>query len=607
MAQIAASDAMMKVLVDWGVKNIYGLPGGSFDSTMNAIYNFRDQIKYIGVRHEEVGALAAVAEGKLTGKIGVTFGSAGPGAAHLLNGLYDAKTDRIPTLALVAQVPSSVINTDMFQEIDEKPMFDDVAVYNRVVMTAEQLPFVVDAAIRAAYENQGVAVVIIPKDFGWAKIEDDYQSSANSYVHPEWDKPARDEDITKALDLIAGAERPIFYVGRGAAGVSDELVELAHTLKMPIVSSYLSKGNINEFEEAYMLSTGRVSSKPGVDAARAADLVVYLGTNYEFPSFDPNATFIDVNLRPSVIGARHDLSLGILADAKSVVRQLLEQAKNRNDALSDRRVGWWDAALENRKQWRDWLASRENDESTPIRFEPIYAELNKVADPDAIFGVDVGNVNIAVARYLNLYGGRRQVTSPLYATMGFGLPAGIAAKLAYPEREVWTLSGDGGMAMVVPDIITMKRYNLPVINVVFTNSSLGYIEAEQDDTHQPHSGVDLSPVDFAKVAEGFGVKGYTVHSPEEWRQVLAEVKGTQEPVLIDVKITNDRQLPVEAFPHNASDRDDFDEFRKEYGAEALEAFADILGRHVPDNADVDNDAANSDGAFADRDNLKTGE
>lgn len=580
MSTIAASDAMMKVLVDWGVENIYGLPGGSFDSTMNAIHNFRDQIRYVGVRHEEVGALAAVAEAKLTGKIAVTFGSAGPGAAHLLNALYDAKTDRVPVLALVAQVASSAMNMDSFQELDENPMFQDVSVYDRVVMTAEQLPAVVDRAIRTAYEQQGVAVVIIPKDFGWTQIPDVYESSANAYHQAQWEAPARDEDIDRLLELINAAERPVLYFGRGMAGAEEDLVALSELLKVPLVSSYLAKGIVDEKLPQYMLSTGRVSSKPGVDVARAADLVVFTATNYEFPSFAKDASFVDINLRPSLIGSRHHVELGIRADAKLVVKELLARARAQSVEISAGRQAWWRAALEDKAQWRAWLDAREQDRSTPIQFEPVYAEINKVADPDAVFGVDVGNVNIAVARLLNLHGGRRQVTSPLYATMGFGLPAGIAAALRYPDKEIWTLSGDGGMAMVVPDLVTMAHHHLPVINVVFSNNSLGFIEAEQDDTHQPHSGVALDPVDFAKVAEGFGVKGYTVRTQEDLVSTLADVKGTKEPVLIDVKITNDRLLPVERFPHSRSDREDLDEFIAHYNAQDLEPFGEILERHL---------------------------
>lgn len=582
MSKINASNAMLKVLTEWGVDTIYGLPGGSFDSTMNAIHDYRDKIRYIGVRHEEVGSLAAVAEAKLTGKIGVAFGSAGPGAAHLLNGLYDAKIDHIPMLALVAQVPTSMMNTDFFQELDEHPMFDDVSVYNRTVMTAEQLPQVVDTAIRTAYAKKGVAVVILPKDFGWTPIEDNYVSSADAFRAPGWYRSAHDEDIDRALDLIEAAERPVIFFGRGAKGAGAELYGLSELLGTPLLSSYLAKGIVDDGEPGYMLSTGRLATKPGVDIGHTADLIVFVGSNYEIGGFmfNPQAKFIDVNLDSAAIGARHAVELGIQADAPTFLRQLFERARGRK--ITNNHASWLAAAKQDKAGWDAWVSSKQSDTREPVRFEPLYAELNKAAAPNAVFGIDVGNVNVATARFLHLGPDQKYVTSPLYATMGFGIPAGIAAALKFPDRQIWTLSGDGGAAMVIHDLVTQATYKLPVINVVFTNKSLGYIEAEQDDTGMPHSGIDLADVDFAKVAEGFGVKGYTVRTIDQWRTVLAEVKNTTEPVLIDVKITNDRILPVEAYPLRRTDRPDFDQFVALYEAQDLVPFAEIAGQHGVD-------------------------
>ncbi|MCT2980041.1 pyruvate oxidase [Propionibacterium freudenreichii] len=573
MTKVNASNAMLQVLKDWGVDTIYGLPGGSFDSTMNAIHDFRDDIRYIGVRHEEVGALAAVAEAKLTGKIAVTFGSAGPGAAHLLNGLYDAKTDNIPVLALIGQVPTAMMNTDFFQELNENPMFADVSVYARTVTTAEQLPQVVDTAIRTAYSKRGVAVVIIPKDLGWAPIEDNYVSSANAFTPADWNLAARDADVARALDLINEAQRPILYYGQGAKGAGDEIRALSELLGLPMVSTYLGKGIVADDDPGYMLPTGRVAGKPGVDVGKTADLVLFAGSNYEFGGhmFSPTATFIDVNLETSVIGARHAAALGVRADAPTFLRQLLELARQQGDARNDH-ADWLAAAKQDKAEWTTWVDAKAADDREPIRIEPIYAEINKHAKPDAIFGIDVGNVNISSGRFLKLGGDKRMVTSPLYATMGFGLPAGIAAALKYQGRQIWTLSGDGGFAMVVQDLATQAAHNLPVINIVFTNKSLGYIEAEQDDTRQPHSGVALTDVDFAKVAEAFGVKGYTVRTLAELRRVLDEVSDTKVPVVIDIKVTNDRMLPVEAYPVNRADRPDFDDFAAHYEATPLRPF-----------------------------------
>ncbi len=376
------------------------------------------------------------------------------------------------------------------------------------------------------------------------------------------------------------------YFGRGVAGVANELRELAQLLKLPMPATYLAKGILEGDEDFYMLSTGHVATKPGVDVARAADFVLFAGTNFEFPMFSKDATFVDVNLRPSTIGARHETKLGIIADVPTFLRQLIAAAKKRygNDGSGYATRGinhdaWYEAAVEDKQQWEAWLAQRAERTTGTIGFEYTYKLINEIAADNAVFGVDVGNVNIAVARLLDLNKDRRQVTSPLYATMGFGMPASIAAALEYKDREVWSLSGEGALAMVVPDLVTQAEHQLPVMNLVFTNKSLGFIEAEQDDTHQPHSGIDLVDVDFAKVAKGFGVTGFTVNTAENLEETLKKAQAvTREgkPVLVDIKISNDRLLPVEQFPHCRSGHHeviaDFDESVAHFEAEDLEPF-----------------------------------
>lgn len=260
---IKSGIAMVKVLESWGVDHLYGIPGGSFNSTMDALFNQRDSIKYIQVRHEETGAIAAAADAKLTGKLGVTFGSAGPGATHLFNGLYDAKMDHVPVLALIGQVAAPAMNTDFFQELNENPMFADVAVYNRTVMTAAQLPHVVDQAIRHAYKESGVAVVTIPVDLGWVDIPDTYESTAGNYRKPNYEPAVA--DIDAAIKLLDAAKRPVMYVGQGIRGASDEAQKVAELYSLPIVSTVLAKGLIPDDNPAYMGTAARVATKPGND------------------------------------------------------------------------------------------------------------------------------------------------------------------------------------------------------------------------------------------------------------------------------------------------------------------------------------------------------
>ena len=573
--KINAADAMLKVMADWGIDHIFGLPGGSFDSTMNALHNQKAIMRYIQVRHEEVGALAASGEAKATGKIAATFGSAGPGAVHLLNGLYDAKYDHVPVLALVGQVATGVMNTDYFQEMNENPMFADVAVYNRTVMTAEQLPLVVDQAIQQAYKNSGVAVVTIPTDLGWQPIEDHFEATANLFQMGNYPEP-RSTDIQQTLQLIKEAKQPIIYFGQGAKAAGDELVALSDKLSIPMMSSALSKGIVADENPAYMVSAGRVATKPGVDLAEAADLILFVGSNYEFGQyfFKPDAKFIQIDIDPTKLGHRHHVDVGILADAKTALAALLEAS----EPVSEK-TAFYRAAVANKANWDQWTASFEDDPQTPLRVEPVFKEINQMATNDAIFNLDVGNVTIDGVRFLKMKPGQKTTISAWYATMGAALPAAIGTQAAFPNRQVWSISGDGGFTMVMQDLITQVKYQMPIINVVLSNDSFGFIEAEQDDKGQPHSGVAIQGADYGATATALGAQGFTVRTLDELKAAFAAAQKRQGPVVIDVKIANERPLPVEqlVIDDQTQDPKAVAQFVEKYRAQGLKPFRTFLG------------------------------
>ncbi|WP_436666653.1 pyruvate oxidase [Latilactobacillus sakei] len=573
--KINAADAMLKVMADWGIDHIFGLPGGSFDSTMNALHNQKAIMRYIQVRHEEVGALAASGEAKATGKIAATFGSAGPGAVHLLNGLYDAKYDHVPVLALVGQVATGVMNTDYFQEMNENPMFADVAVYNRTVMTAEQLPLVVDQAIQQAYKNSGVAVVTIPTDLGWQPIEDNFEATANLFQMGNYPEP-RSTDIQETLQLIKEAKQPIIYFGQGAKAAGDELVALSDKLSIPMMSSALSKGIVADENPAYMVSAGRVATKPGVDLAEAADLILFVGSNYEFGQyfFKPDAKFIQIDIDPTKLGHRHHVDVGILADAKTALAALLEAS----EPVSEK-TAFYRAAVANKANWDQWTASFEDDPQTPLRVEPVFKEINQMATNDAIFNLDVGNVTIDGVRFLKMKPGQKTTISAWYATMGAALPAAIGTQAAFPDRQVWSISGDGGFTMVMQDLITQVKYQMPIINVVLSNDSFGFIEAEQDDKGQPHSGVAIQGADYGATATALGAQGFTVRTLDELKAAFAAAQKRQGPVVIDVKIANERPLPVEqlVIDDQTQDPEAVAQFIEKYRAQGLKPFRTFLG------------------------------
>jgi pyruvate oxidase len=569
---IKSGIAMARVLEDWGVDHLYGIPGGSFNSSMDAFFNERAKIKYIQVRHEEVGALAAAADAKVTGKLGVAFGSAGPGATHLFNGLYDAKMDHVPVLALIGQVATDTMNSDYFQEMNENPMFADVAVYNRTVMTAKQLPSVVDQAIRHAYKEKGVAVVTIPVDLGWQDIPDTFESTAANYrVNlPQPD----DKDLDEILRLVEQAKQPMIYIGQGARGASEEVQKFAEMYNLPIASSALAKGIIPDLNPAYLASAGRVATKPAVEALAVADLILFMGSDFPFAGyfFNPAAKFVQVDIDSSKFGKRHHVDLAVLADVKATLAGLI--AKGSAQPTNK----WYQANLDNNKNWHDWINKMAQSTKTPLRVEPIYKEINRIAKKDAAFLIDVGNVTIDSLRFLEMNPKQSFTTSGWFATMGYALPGGIAAQLSYPERQVFTISGDGGFTMVAQDLVTMAKYHLPVINVVLSNDSFGFIKAEQDDTKQSHYGVDIASVDFAKVAEGYGVKGFKVTNHDELVAAFDYAKTATEPVVIDVKIADERPIPVEQLkldPEKFEQRE-IDEFNHVYDSYDLVPLSQYL-------------------------------
>lgn len=540
MAKINAGVAMVNVLEAWGIDHIYGIPGGSFNSTMDALYHEREAVKYVQVRHEEAGALAAAADAKLTGKVGAVFGSAGPGASHLINGLYDAQMDHVPVLALLGQVASTAMNYNAFQELNENPMFADVSVYNRTVMTPESLPHVIDEAIKAAYQQKGVAVVTIPVDFGFEEIEEAEIATAKNHktgvVFPD------ETDLKAALPLIEAAHQPVLYIGQGVRGNFDTIKAFSEHFSMPVAASVLAKGIVPDLYENFLGFAARVATKPANEALADADLIVFVGSDFPFGRnfFNPSAKFIQVDIDAAKFGRRHNVDQSVLGDGATALRRWVELGTARPaDA-------WLKANQENIRNWHAWRKSFYNDESTPLRAEPIFKEINRIAEQDAVYVADVGNVTLNAIRHLEMNGEQQFTTSGWFATMGNGVPGGIAAQLTYPDKQVFTFSGDGGFAMQMQDVITQVKYKLPIINVVFSNDAFGFIEAEQEDTEQQKFGVFLEGADFGKVGEALGADGFTITEYSQLEPAFTAAKASKRPVVIDVKIKDERPLPVEA-------------------------------------------------------------
>ena len=572
--KITASAAMLNVLKTWGVDTIYGIPSGTLSSLMDALAEDKD-IRFLQVRHEETGALAAVMQAKFGGSIGVAVGSGGPGATHLINGVYDAAMDNTPFLAILGSRPNNELNMDAFQELNQNPMYNGIAVYNKRVAYAEQLPKVIDEACRAAVSKKGPAVVEIPVNFGFQEIDENSYYGSGSYER-SFIAPALNEvEIDKAVEILNNAERPVIYAGFGGVGAGDVITELSRKIKAPIITT---GKNFEAFEWNYEGLTGsayRVGWKPANEVVFEADTVLFLGSNFPFAevyeAFKNTEKFIQVDIDPYKLGKRHALDASILGDAGQAAKAILDKV---NPVES---TPWWRANVKNNQNWRDYMNKLEGKTEGPLQLYQVYNAINKYADEDAIYSIDVGNSTQTSTRHLHMTPKNMWRTSPLFATMGIALPGGIAAKKDNPDRQVWNIMGDGAFNMCYPDVITNVQYNLPVIIVVFSNAEYAFIKNKYEDTNKHLFGVDFPNADYAKIAEAQGAVGFTVNRIEDINAVVAEaVKLNKEgkTVVIDARITQHRPLPVEVLELDPKQHSEeaIKAFKEKYEAEELVPF-----------------------------------
>ncbi|MDI6666778.1 pyruvate oxidase [Leuconostoc falkenbergense] len=597
--KISAGLAALKVMSGWGVHTMYGIPSGTLSGLMNAMGDPENKIKFLQVKHEEVGAMAAVMQWKFGGKLGVAVGSGGPGATHLINGLYDAAMDNIPVLAILGSKPVRELNMDSFQELNQNPMYDNIAVYNRRVATAEQLPHLVDDAIRTAIAKRGVAVLEVPADFGFTEIDADSLYSTPLYssglTYKEYKSaPVDESDITAAVDILNQAKRPVIYAGIGTMGHGSAVQALSRKMKAPIITTGKNFETFDWDFEGFTGSTFRVGWKPANEAILEADTVLFVGTNFPFSevegTFRNVNKFIQVDNNPAMLGKRHQNDVAILGDAGEAIESILAKVSPVNDSP------WWQANVANVKNWRDYMNKLEQKTEGDLQAYQVYNAINKYAADDAIFSIDVGNVTQMSVRHLHMTDKNMWRTSPLFATMGIGLPGGIGAKNTYPDRQVWNLMGDGAFSMTYPDVVTNVRYKLPVINVVFTNTEYGFIKNKYEDTNTYNFGVDFTDVDYAKIAEAQGAVGLTVSRIEDIDRVMKEALDYYNQgrvVVVDAKITKDRPIPVETLKldTNLYSESVVEAYKEKYEAQDLVPFREYLeaqgmtSRYIKDNND----------------------
>ncbi len=531
------SEVFVDTLVAAGVKRVYGLAGDSLNGITDAIRKNK-QIAWMHVRHEEAAAFAAGAESHLTGEIAVCAGSCGPGNLHLINGLYDCHRSRVPVLAIAAQVPSQEIGSGYFQETDPQHLFKDCSDYCEMVSQEDQMPRVLGIAMRTAIARRGVAVVVVPGDV----LQRECSSPAlalgilqsASVVCPSA------AELEQAAAFLNQAQKVTVLGGAGCEGAHDELVALAAKLKAPVVHAMRGKAFIEHDNPYDVGMTGLLGFSSGYHAMMNCDALLMLGTDFPYPQFFPKkAKIIQVDVRGEQIGRRTPVDLGLIGKVKHTLDSLLPRLQEKRDrAYLDICLQHYQAA----RKGLDDLATGEPGR-TPIHPQFVAKVVDELAADDAVFTCDVGTPTIWAARYLHMNGRRRLLGSFVHGSMANALPQAIGVQAAFPRRQVISLSGDGGLAMLLGELLTLRQLKLPVKLVVFNNSSLGFVELEMKAAGILDFATDLVNPDFARLAESAGILGLRVEKPEELRPALVQALGYDGPALVEV-IVNRQELSM---------------------------------------------------------------
>jgi pyruvate dehydrogenase (quinone) len=521
------ADFMAEALQQAGVKRIYGVVGDSLNGFTDSLRRLGG-IDWIHMRHEEAGAFAAGAEAHLTGELAVCAGSCGPGNLHLINGLFDCHRSRVPVLAIAAHIPSSEIGIDYFQATHPETLFKDCSHYVELVSHADQLPQILERALRTAVARRGVAVVVIPGDVALQALDAKV---------PAWLLPAlpvvrpSDADLDRLASVLNESKRITLLTGAGCAHAHDEVVALAKHLKAPVVHALRGKEYI-EYDNPYDVGmTGLIGFASGYLALKSCDTLVMLGTDFPYRQFYPEgARVVQVDLRAEALGNRCPLELGLLGDVKETLQALMPRLVEHTDTR------YLDGALTDYQKARAGLDSLADSKPDSDIIHPQYVTrlVSELASEDAIFTCDVGTPTAWAARYLKMNGRRRLLGSFNHGSMANALLQAIGAQATYPDRQVISLSGDGGFTMMMGDFITLTQIGLPVKLVVLNNGTLGFVELEMKAGGFLDTGCELKNPNFALMAEAMGVKGIRVEKPQDLPAALKTALIHRGPVLVDV-------------------------------------------------------------------------
>jgi pyruvate dehydrogenase (quinone)/pyruvate oxidase len=532
-----AADVLIDTIRDWGVEVIFGLPGDGINGLMEALRKRQDSIRFVHVRHEEAAAFMACGYAKVTGKLGVCLATSGPGGVHLLNGLYDAKLDGQPVLAITGMAFHDLINTHTQQDVELDKLFEDVAVYNNRIMGKAHVEPVADLACRTALTYRGVSHITFPSDL--QEEESGPRTPRNIPGHSS-DALARGgglpnpDGLQRAADILNAGKKIVILAGRGALGATDELELLAETLGAPIVKPLLGKAAVPDDSPYTTGGIGLLGTKPSQDALEQCDTLLMVGTSFPYIEFYPKpgqARGIQIEIDPARIGLRYPVEVGLVGDSRRTLQALLPLLIRHDDR------SFLSAAQDGMRDWWALMEERSTRQASPMKPQTIAWELGKRLRDDAIVISDSGTIATWSARQIPIRRGQMYTLSGNLATMANGFPYAIAAQIAYPERQCIAFVGDGGFSMLMAELSTCVKYKLPLKIVVVKNNTLGQIKWEQMVfLGNPEFGVELEPIDHVKLAEACGATGFSVQDSADCGRVLDQALATPGPVVIEAVV-----------------------------------------------------------------------
>jgi pyruvate dehydrogenase (quinone) len=534
---LRTADIVAEALIDWNVHVVFGLPGDGINGFIEALRQRQNKLKFVLVRHEESAAFMACAYAKYTKELGACVATSGPGAIHLLNGLYDAKLDSTPVIAITGSTYSDLMGSNYQQDVNLLQLFSDVAVYNNMINGPEHAEMAVDLACRTALGRRGVGHLTIPIDVQEKRLKGKYSKHKvpghTSDAFTSGSIPNQ-ESLKKAAEILNVGNKVVILVGQGALSAPDEVLAICERLAAPVVKALLGKAVVPDNSPYSLGGIGLLGTEPASDAMDEADTLLMVGTSFPYIDYLPKpgqAKGIQIDILPEKIGMRYPVDIGLVGDAKLTLAALLPLLQQKHDDH------FLKAKQQAMKSWISLLEEQSTRTDKPIKPQVVAAAVSEELEDDAIISVDSGTITSWAARYINIRKGMKFSLSGTLASMACGLQYAIAAQIAFPKRQSVAFVGDGGFTMLMSEFATAVQYNLPIKVVILKNNTLGMIRWEQMAfLGNPEFGVEFTPIDFVRFAEACGGKGYSIREPSEVGSVLHEAMAQKIPTIIEAYV-----------------------------------------------------------------------